>query len=110
MKPNLPPLIGVGSASILLAFVTIQERDVPITKPKTDDLYAIRINGGLAMWTDEVLEEIYAIREEHAKAFNYDLQAICDDLRRKQAVSGGTIVSQPLKPKQQHPPFPGSMS
>ena len=34
------------------------------------------------MGQDEVLEEIYRIREEHAKAFNYDLQAICDDLRR----------------------------
>ncbi|MFN6528946.1 hypothetical protein [Nostoc sp. ChiSLP03a] len=43
---------------------------------------------------------IYArglIREEHAKAFNYDLQAICDDLRQKQAVSNRQIISQPLK-------------
>ncbi len=24
------------------------------------------------MWKDEVLEEIYRIREEHAKAFNYN--------------------------------------
>ncbi|MEH2086372.1 hypothetical protein [Nostoc sp.] len=37
------------------------------------------------MWKDEILEEIYRIREEHAKAFNYDLQAICDDLRQKKA-------------------------
>ncbi len=35
------------------------------------------------MWKDEVLEEIYRIREEHAKSFNYDLQAICNDLRIK---------------------------
>ncbi|MGL5922643.1 hypothetical protein [Chroococcidiopsis sp.] len=49
------------------------------------------------MWTDEVLEEIHKIREEHAKAFNYDLQAICDDLRRKQAESGRQIISRPLK-------------
>jgi len=62
------------------------------------------------MWIDEVLEEIYAIREEHAKAFNYDLQAICDDLQRKEAASDRTIVSQPLKkPKQQRKPFPGSI-
>lgn len=27
-----------------------------------------------------ILEEIHKIREEHAKTFNYDLQAICDDL------------------------------
>lgn len=49
------------------------------------------------MWNDEVLEEIYRIREEHAKSFNYDLQAICDDLRQKQAASGRQIISTPLK-------------
>jgi hypothetical protein len=49
------------------------------------------------MWKDEVLEEIYTIREEHAKTFNYDLQAICDDLRKKQADSGRQIISKPLK-------------
>lgn len=49
------------------------------------------------MWRDEVLEEIYRIREEHAKAFNYDLKAICDDLRQKQATSGRRIISVPLK-------------
>ncbi len=55
------------------------------------------------MWKDEVLEEIYRIREEHAKAFNYNLQVICDDLRQKQAASGRQIISTPLKqPTQQH--------
>lgn len=49
------------------------------------------------MWKDEVLEEIYKIREEHAKSFNYDLQAICDDLRQKQSTSGWQIISHPLK-------------
>ena len=57
------------------------------------------------MWNDEVLVEIHKIREEHAKAFHYDLQAICDDLRRKQAESGRQIISSPLKQprqRQQH--------
>ncbi|MGL5872266.1 MAG: hypothetical protein ACRC2R_07840 [Xenococcaceae cyanobacterium] len=49
------------------------------------------------MWKDEVLEEIHKIREEHAKAFNYDLQAICDDLRKKQATSDRQVISKPLK-------------
>ncbi|WP_204151000.1 hypothetical protein [Leptolyngbya sp. CCY15150] len=57
------------------------------------------------MWSDEILEEIHTIREEHAKAFNYDLQAICDDLRRKQAASGRQIISSPLKqPRQRRQP------
>lgn len=49
------------------------------------------------MWQDQILEEIYKIREEHAKSFNYDLQAICDDLQKKQAASGRQIISDPLK-------------
>ncbi len=49
------------------------------------------------MWKDEVLEEIYKIREEHAKAFNYDLKAICDDLQKKQAASGRELIVNPLK-------------
>lgn len=55
------------------------------------------------MWKDEILEEIYRIREEHAKSFKYDLQAICNDLRKKQAASGRRIISVPLKsPSQRH--------
>jgi acid stress-induced BolA-like protein IbaG/YrbA len=49
------------------------------------------------MWKDEILEEIHRIREEHAESFNYDLQAICDDLRRKQAVSEQQMITKPLK-------------
>ncbi|HBR00094.1 MULTISPECIES: hypothetical protein [unclassified Roseofilum] len=49
------------------------------------------------MWRDEILEEIYRIREEHARAFNYDLKAICDDLRKRQATSDRKIISKPLR-------------
>ncbi len=55
------------------------------------------------MWSDEVLEEIYRIREEHAKAFNYDLKAICDDLQSRQAASGRQLISKPLKQHNQQP-------
>ncbi len=54
------------------------------------------------MWRDEILEEIHKIREEHALAFNYDLQAICDDLRRKQAEGGRLLISIPLKQPRQY--------
>jgi hypothetical protein len=61
------------------------------------------------MWKDEVLEEIYRIREEHAKSFKYDLQAICDDLRKKQAAGGRQMISVPLKsPHQLHNKSPNS--
>lgn len=52
------------------------------------------------MWENEVLDEIRKYREEHAKAFNYDISAICEDIRRRQNASGRTIISEPLKTPQ----------
>jgi hypothetical protein len=45
------------------------------------------------MWTDEIVEEIHRIREEYAKSFNYDLDAIFTDLRKKEAESGREVVN-----------------
>jgi len=49
------------------------------------------------MYKDEILEEIYRYREAYAKSFNYDLQAIFEDIRKKQAASGRKMISIPLK-------------
>ncbi|MBW4676286.1 MAG: hypothetical protein KME52_20405 [Desmonostoc geniculatum HA4340-LM1] len=43
--------------------------------------------------SDEILEELHRIREEHAKTFNYDIRAICKDWQRKQAQSGKQFVT-----------------
>ena len=45
------------------------------------------------MWKDEIVEEIHQIREAYAKSFNYDLDAIFADLRKKEAESGMEVVS-----------------
>jgi hypothetical protein len=37
---------------------------------------------------NETLEEIYKIRKENAKLFNYDLQDICNEFRKKLQVVG----------------------
>lgn len=50
------------------------------------------------MWTDEIVEEIHRIREEYAKSFNYDLDAIFADLRKKEAESGKKLVNLSRKP------------
>ena len=50
------------------------------------------------MWTDEIVEEIHQIREEYAKSFNYDLDAIFADLRKKEAESGREVVTLSRKP------------
>jgi hypothetical protein len=50
------------------------------------------------MWKDEIVEEIHRIREEYAKSFDYDLDAIFADLRKKEAESGRKVVSLLRKP------------
>ena len=47
------------------------------------------------MWQDPIVEEIRCIREAHAKRFNDDLHAICEDFREKQLLSGRVIISRP---------------
>ena len=50
------------------------------------------------MRTDEIVEEIHQIREAYAKSFNYDLDAIFEDLRKKEAESGKEVVNLSRKP------------
>lgn len=46
---------------------------------------------------DPIVEEIRAIRNEHARKFNYDLDAICEDYKAHQMDCGHQLVR--LKPK-----------
>jgi hypothetical protein len=49
------------------------------------------------MREDPIVQEIRKIREAHAARFNYDLKAICKDLKRKEEDCGHPIVSFPPK-------------
>ena len=44
-------------------------------------------------WKDEIVDEVRHVRDEHAEKFNYDISAICADIRKKQANSKHKIVS-----------------
>ena len=46
---------------------------------------------------DPIVEEIRRIREEHAKKFDYDLDAIFADLKAREAQSEDVFVSFPAK-------------
>ena len=46
---------------------------------------------------DPIVEEVRRARETHAKQFNYDLDAICKDLKKREETSGHPAVS--LAPK-----------
>ena len=49
------------------------------------------------MWQDDILDEIHKFREEHAKSFNYDLDAMFVDWQKRQAESGRQVVRLPPK-------------
>ena len=47
------------------------------------------------MWQDPIVEEIRRVREQHAAKFNYDLKAICQDLKEEEKRSNWKLVSLP---------------
>ncbi len=49
------------------------------------------------MWVDPIVEEIRQFREEYAAKFNYDLEAICRDLKRQEQESGREFVTPVLE-------------
>jgi len=49
------------------------------------------------MWEDPIVEEVRKAREVHAAKFNYDLQAIYQDLKAQEKQSGRTFVAYPPK-------------
>ena len=49
------------------------------------------------MIEDPIVAEVRKARDEYAKRFNYDLDAICRDLQNKQLQSGRKLVSFPPK-------------
>lgn len=46
---------------------------------------------------DPIVEEVRKIRQEHAQRFNYDSEAIFEDLKRYQEESEHEVVSFPPK-------------
>ena len=48
---------------------------------------------------DPIVAEIHRYRAAHAKRFNYDIHAICEDIRRSETESGGKFVRWDAKAK-----------
>jgi len=47
------------------------------------------------MWEDPIVEEVRKVRQEHAARFNYDLQAICRDLKEQEKQGKWKLASLP---------------
>jgi hypothetical protein len=43
-------------------------------------------------WNDEIVEEVRRVRQENAEKFNFDISAICADIRKKQAESERKVI------------------
>jgi hypothetical protein len=50
------------------------------------------------MTKDPIIEEIHKFREAHARKFNYDIDAIFADLKRKQAKRKNVADLKPVRP------------
>lgn len=51
---------------------------------------------------DPIVAEVRRIRDEYARSFNYDLAAICQDLRERQALGQRRVLRRdPKRPSQQ---------
>lgn len=46
-------------------------------------------------WTDPIVAEVRAMRDEHARKFGYDLKRIFEDIQKRQAESGRTYLRLP---------------
>jgi hypothetical protein len=52
------------------------------------------------MWRDEIVEETRKTRHEYASEFDYDLEAIYEDLKQKEAETKHKVVSlMPREPE-----------
>jgi hypothetical protein len=47
---------------------------------------------------DHIVDEVRKAREDYARQFNFDLDAIGADLQRKQALSKTPVVTSPKRP------------
>jgi hypothetical protein len=50
------------------------------------------------MAVDRIIAEVRQTRDELAQRFNYDLQAIIQDARERQAAGGRSVVTLPPRP------------
>jgi hypothetical protein len=49
---------------------------------------------------DTIVAEVRKAREDYARQFAFDLDAICHDLRQKQQAAGVPMISLPRRPVQ----------
>lgn len=54
------------------------------------------------MKDDAIVDEVRKAGEAYLAKFNFDLKAVCDDLRRQSEAAGRKTVSLPPRPVEPH--------
>jgi len=49
------------------------------------------------MWVDPIVEETKKLRESYAQEHNYDMDAIFQDIKKRQFASGRQLLSRPSR-------------
>ena len=52
------------------------------------------------MWEDPIVAEVHRTRQELAEKFDFDVEAIVADIRKRQAALGSRLVSLAKSPEQ----------
>jgi len=47
-------------------------------------------------WKDEIVEEVRRARDDYAAQFDYDIAAMCADIRERQRLNGRHVVTKQL--------------
>ena len=63
-------------------------------KPK---VYLENCEGTTMSTHDPIVAEVRKAHDDYARKFNYDLDLICADLRRREKLSGATVVTLPKR-------------
>ena len=62
------------------------------------------------MWEDPIVQEVRRERERLSAQFNFDVHAIFEDLRRRQALLGAKLVKPQKRKEAKQPAAPGRNS
>jgi hypothetical protein len=97
---NMRPRVYVETS--IISYLTSRPSRDPVvaghqqvTREWRDERHGRNCWRNRGMWEDPIVAEIRKIREEHAARFNYNLQAMFDDLKEGERKSGRKFVSYP---------------
>lgn len=60
-------------------------------------LYTARINGGLVMWKDKIIDEVRKNREHILEEANFDMNQVIENIKKLEAGHVEKLITKPFK-------------